>query len=108
MKFCQRAPSYQYHLNKQSESRRGDIPNKSPYKNDLINKGIDQSNNEIVRTPGDKAMHSEIEQDTFSNRRDIESRKRSRWDRILSEEREFQQQNRNEIEVKFQSYEQSS
>ncbi|GIY32825.1 hypothetical protein CEXT_248521, partial [Caerostris extrusa] len=111
MNFYQRdiAPSYQYHLNTQPERRRSDIPNKSPYKNDdLINKGIDQSNNDNVRTPGDKAMHSEIEQDTSFNRRDRESRKRSRWGRTLSEEREFQQQKRNEIEMKFQSYEQSA
>lgn len=37
--------------------------------------------------------------------RDRDSRKRSRWGRTLSEEREFQQQKRNEIEIKFQSYE---
>ncbi|XP_054716175.1 SR-related and CTD-associated factor 4-like isoform X2 [Uloborus diversus] len=42
-----------------------------------------------------------------TTKRDRDARKRSRWGRTLSEEREFQEQKRFEIELKFQSYEQS-
>ncbi|KAF8774068.1 SR-related and CTD-associated factor 4 like protein [Argiope bruennichi] len=105
-------PAYQSHLNKQLDRRRkDDMTNRSSYKNDDVNKSTDLSNIDVNnRTVGDKMARSDnsVDQDSSGPRKDRESRKRSRWGRTLSEEREFQQQKRNEIEMKFQSYEQSA
>lgn len=86
-----------------SETSKDKIPSKDDKvdSNDAhkLESNIEQSNN-------DKDDKNE-QIVTVKKEKDRESRKRSRWGRTLSEEREIQQQKRNEIELKFQSYEQS-
>lgn len=83
-----------------------------PSREKPVRKENRDSNSEVEKPPDINLELSEKvsgnEHNTNSRReKDRESRKRSRWGRTLSEEREFQQQKRNEIEMKFQSYEQS-
>ncbi|GFS78701.1 hypothetical protein NPIL_279881 [Nephila pilipes] len=103
-KYYQRDKKLPYHVSKQLDRRRKDDESNKPYKNDDANRNVDQPD---VNLQNNRTLSEKIDQDSMA-RKDRESRKRSRWGRTLSEEREFQQQKRNEIELKFQSYEQSA
>lgn len=104
-KYFQRDKKLPFHVNKQLDRRRKDDESNKLYKSDDAIRNVDQLD---ITIQNSKIPNDKIDQDSSMNKKDRESRKRSRWGRTLSEEREFQQQKRNEIELKFQSYEQSA
>ncbi|GFY45306.1 hypothetical protein TNIN_182471 [Trichonephila inaurata madagascariensis] len=104
-KYFQRDKMLPFHVNKQLDRRRKDDESNKPYKNEDANRSIDQPD---VKNQSNRTLNEKTDRDSSKTKKDRESRKRSRWGRTLSEEREFQQQRLNEIEMKFQSYEQSA
>lgn len=89
---------------------------KTELKKELVKRKMDDSKAQTSEKPTNKAEGTEKResQAAIDARKEREARKRSRWGRTLSEEREYQEQRkceielkRTEVERKFQSYEQS-
>ncbi|XP_035230883.1 SR-related and CTD-associated factor 4-like isoform X2 [Stegodyphus dumicola] len=92
----------------EKQTQKSDFENKEsekPKPENQVDSSGEKSCDNINESVND--VYQEHNSSVSKKERDRESRKRSRWGRTLSEEREFQQQKRNEIEMKFQSYEQS-
>lgn len=89
-------------------------PNRSEQSKVKPPKKVDRAVNSEIKKPEASIEKSVINMEVTNEsnlaakkERDRESRKRSRWGRTLSEEREIQEQKRFEAELKFQGFEQS-
>lgn len=86
----------------QSEKPISDIKPTEP--EESCTKQEDKLNQSDTANVGESPNKSQPDNVGKSSERGTRERKRSRWGRTISEEREFQQQRRNEIEMKFNNY----